>query len=159
MNGLTSRTRLRLIGLPAHLALLSALGLAGTVFFTSTLSEGIQAWKGLLGQAWTSWAVIPFVLGNGAVAWRAADLSRRGNLGASGMLALAGTYISFYLSALIMPVPGNELITFDPLDLLVLVPWVGWAGLLAGTAIPVAWGRMEARRARGEATSVNSERG
>lgn len=159
MNGLTSRTRLRLVGLPLYLGLLSALGLAGVVFITSTLSEGIQAWKDLLGQAWTSWAVVPFVLGNAAVAWRAADLSRRSKFGSSGMLALAGTYLSFYLSALVMPLPENELISFDGFDLLILVPWVGWAGLLAGTAIPVAWGRMEARRAPEDGASMKSERG
>lgn len=146
MKELTARSRRRLIAIPVYLALLSALGLAGAVFFTSTRAEGVQAWMDLLGDAWTSWAVVPFVLGNGAVAWYAADLSRRGNLRAAATLALAGTYASFYASALVMPVPGNELITFDAVDLLVLVPWIGWAGLLAGTVAPVAWGRIEARR-------------
>lgn len=136
-------TKIRFAAAPVYLGLLSVLGWFGIVFIAS---NPMEAWTGSIRMSWTSGAVVPFVLGNAAVAWGAAELSRRGELARSAAVGAVGTYGAFYVSALSLPPPGDELVSFSAAEFLVLVPWVGWAGLLAGMVIPLAWGRWEAAR-------------
>lgn len=133
----------RLSAAPIYLAMLSVTGLFGLVFLAS---NPVEAWMGTLRLAWTSWAVVPFVAGNLVVAGLAVRRARRGPLVPAAAIGLVGTFVAFYMSALLLPLPEDEFVSFGALDLLILVPWVGWAGLFAGTVLPLVWGRWEARR-------------
>lgn len=106
----------------------------------------------MLKMLWSSPAAPAFAVGNAAVAWRIADLARRGKGLRAAAVAGVGTYASFYLSSLLLPpiFDPSDSFLFD-LDIggpdwAMVVLAVGAPGILAGIAGPVLWGRWEARR-------------
>lgn len=133
----------RLLAIPVYLALLSGLGMAGIV---PQADQPIQAWTTVLSKSWTSVAAVPFVLGNAAVGLYAAERAWRDDLEGAAKVGFVGTFFSFYVSALLLPLPSGEWVTFDPGLRFSLVFTVGWPGLIAGTVLPPGWGRLEARR-------------